>query len=55
MGKYPMLDEKTSLDVLKSSVEAYNFGQGEWPTMSVCGEIRIEIRMNLSFYYYLSS
>lgn len=35
MGKYPMLDEKTSLEVLKSSVEAYNYGQGEWPTMSV--------------------
>jgi glyceraldehyde-3-phosphate dehydrogenase (NADP+) len=40
LGQYPMLNEETSLAVLKNSVEAYNYGQGEWPTMSAKNRIK---------------
>jgi glyceraldehyde-3-phosphate dehydrogenase (NADP+) len=35
IGSYPLMDENTTLYALDSAVNAYNNGQGEWPTMSI--------------------
>jgi glyceraldehyde-3-phosphate dehydrogenase (NADP+) len=40
LGSYPLIGEKEALEALDSSVKAYDYGRGEWPTMSV--EDRIE-------------
>lgn len=39
LGSVPHLDEKTALEVLDSAVEAYDRGQGLWPTMKVADRI----------------
>lgn len=33
LGYYPLLSEEVALGVLKAAEEAYNLGQGTWPTM----------------------
>ncbi len=35
IGRYPLLTEKESLEVLDAAVRAYENGRGLWPTMSV--------------------
>lgn len=35
IGSYPLLTEKESLEILNSSLKAYDNGVGLWPTMSV--------------------
>lgn len=40
LGSFPLLDRASALSALAAAVDAYNHGQGEWPTMSL--EKRIE-------------
>jgi hypothetical protein len=40
IGAYPLLTESVSIDVLESSIKAYDHGRGVWPSMTV--EERIE-------------
>ncbi len=40
IGSYPLLTEKESLAALTAASEAYNHGQGKWPTMSVIDRIK---------------
>jgi glyceraldehyde-3-phosphate dehydrogenase (NADP+) len=40
LGSTPAMGEKEALEVLNSSVEAYNNGQGSWPTMKVVDRIK---------------
>lgn len=40
IGFYPKMDKNTALNALNAACEAFNFGKGEWPSMSV--EKRIE-------------
>lgn len=40
IGKYPLLTEKQALEILDAACDAYNFGRGSWPTMSVEERIR---------------
>lgn len=40
LGRYPLLTENESREVLESAVNACNRGRGEWPTMSVENRIR---------------
>lgn len=35
IGSYPLLDESKATEALSAAHGAYNFGRGEWPTMSV--------------------
>ena len=35
IGSYPLLDRRTSLEVLEAACAAYDHGRGAWPTMSV--------------------
>ena len=35
IGRYPLLTEKESLEILDAAVRAYENGRGLWPTMSV--------------------
>jgi len=35
LGFYPLMDEATVLEILQNSVEAYDYGSGLWPTLSV--------------------
>ncbi len=35
LGSYPKMDKETSLFALKSALEAYNNGKGEWPKMPI--------------------
>ncbi|GAA4036809.1 NADP-dependent glyceraldehyde-3-phosphate dehydrogenase [Hymenobacter glaciei] len=39
IGSYPLLDEAEALKALDAAVRAYNYGRGEWPTMSVAERI----------------
>ncbi len=39
LGTIPAMDEKAALQVLDSATQAYNFGQGLWPTMKVADRI----------------
>lgn len=39
LGSVPHLDEQTALEVLDSAVQAYDRGQGLWPTMKVADRI----------------
>ncbi len=40
IGKYPLLTEKESLEVLYAAVNAYDNGKGHWPTMPVVERIK---------------
>lgn len=40
IGCYPLMDRETSLFALKSAVDAYENGQGEWPGMTVAQRIK---------------
>lgn len=40
LGSYPLLDRETTMQVLQSSVAAYDHGRGRWPTMALEGRIR---------------
>ncbi|KAF0249871.1 MAG: glyceraldehyde-3-phosphate dehydrogenase (NADP) [bacterium] len=40
IGSYPLLTEKESFAALTAASEAYNHGQGKWPTMSVIDRIK---------------
>ncbi|PDS25504.1 NADP-dependent glyceraldehyde-3-phosphate dehydrogenase [Flavobacterium branchiophilum] len=40
LGSIPAMDEKTALEVLESAENAYQNGQGLWPTMKVVDRIR---------------
>ena len=40
IGKYPLLTEKESLEVLDAAVNAYDNGRGLWPTMPVAERIK---------------
>ncbi|MBN1947938.1 MAG: NADP-dependent glyceraldehyde-3-phosphate dehydrogenase [Bradymonadales bacterium] len=40
LGAYPKLTEKEALEALQAAVQAYDNGQGLWPTMSVADRIR---------------
>ncbi len=35
IGYYPLMDKETSLKALEAAKNAYNYGQGEWPSMTV--------------------
>lgn len=35
IGSYPLMDEETACYALKSAVEAYDNGRGEWPGMTI--------------------
>lgn len=35
IGKYPLLSKNQSLEILDAACNAYDFGRGSWPTMSV--------------------
>jgi glyceraldehyde-3-phosphate dehydrogenase (NADP+) len=39
IGKTPLMDSATALQVLEAAVAAYNLGQGYWPTRSVAERI----------------
>ena len=39
IGSYPLLDEAESLKALDAAVRAYDYGRGEWPSMSVADRI----------------
>ena len=39
IGSYPLLDEAESLRALDAAVRAYDYGRGEWPSMSVADRI----------------
>lgn len=39
LGTVPHMDENAALEVLKSATNAYNKGQGDWPTMKVADRI----------------
>ncbi len=40
LGRYPLMDEATSLEALEAAVRAYDHGRGLWPTMSVRQRIK---------------
>jgi glyceraldehyde-3-phosphate dehydrogenase (NADP+) len=40
LGSYPLIGEKEALLALDSAVKAYDYGMGEWPTMSVEDRIK---------------
>ena len=40
LGSYPLIGEKEAMEALDSSVKAYDYGRGEWPTMSVENRIK---------------
>ncbi len=40
LGSIPFMGEKEALEVLKSAADAYNNGQGLWPTMKVADRIK---------------
>ncbi|MBK5278050.1 MAG: NADP-dependent glyceraldehyde-3-phosphate dehydrogenase [Bacteroidia bacterium] len=40
IGSTPLLTKHEALDALTAAVDAYDLGQGEWPTMSVMDRIR---------------
>jgi glyceraldehyde-3-phosphate dehydrogenase (NADP+) len=40
IGRYPLLTERESLEILDVAVNAYNNGRGLWPTMSVSERIK---------------
>ncbi|MFO8236630.1 MAG: aldehyde dehydrogenase family protein [Bacteroidales bacterium] len=40
IGKHPLLDKDTALNVLKAAETSYNYGKGKWPLMQI--EERIE-------------
>jgi glyceraldehyde-3-phosphate dehydrogenase (NADP+) len=35
LGRYPLLGEAQALEVLEAAVQAYDYGRGQWPTLSV--------------------
>lgn len=39
IGKTPLMDSATALQILEAAVQAYNMGQGYWPTRSVAERI----------------
>ena len=39
IGSYPLATEKEGMEALQAAVEAYNYGRGEWCTMSVAKRI----------------
>jgi glyceraldehyde-3-phosphate dehydrogenase (NADP+) len=39
LGRYPLLDEASSLAALEAAVRAYDSGRGAWPTLPVEGRI----------------
>jgi acyl-CoA reductase-like NAD-dependent aldehyde dehydrogenase len=39
IGSYPLATESESMEALQAAVEAYNYGRGEWSTMSVAKRI----------------
>ena len=39
IGSYPITDPADAMEVLDAAVKAYNFGRGEWPSMSVSQRI----------------
>lgn len=40
IGSYPLLTEQQSLEALDAACRAYDYGRGEWPTMSVEERVR---------------
>ena len=40
IGSYPVLTEQQSLEALDAACRAYDYGRGEWPTMSVEERVR---------------
>ncbi|MDI6604289.1 MAG: NADP-dependent glyceraldehyde-3-phosphate dehydrogenase [Thermoanaerobacteraceae bacterium] len=40
IGKYPLLTEKEAMEALKSALNAYDEGRGQWPTMAVADRIK---------------
>ncbi len=44
IGSYPLMDEKTSLDVANEAFNAYNLGRGFWPTLSFAKRIEYFIK-----------
>ncbi len=40
LGRFPLLDEKTALEVLDCALRAWDHGRGPWPTMTVEERIR---------------
>lgn len=40
IGSYPLMGEKEALEALEAAVSAFDYGRGEWPSMSI--EKRIE-------------
>jgi len=40
IGSYPLLTENEALIALSAAKDAYNYGQGKWPTMSVIDRIK---------------
>lgn len=47
IGAYPLLTEKEAMEVLESSLKAYDHGRGVWPTMTV--EERIQCVENFLY------
>ncbi len=39
IGSYPITEPSDAMEVLESAVKAYDFGRGEWPSMSVSQRI----------------
>ncbi|MEA5460557.1 NADP-dependent glyceraldehyde-3-phosphate dehydrogenase [Arcicella sp. LKC2W] len=39
IGSYPITEPSDAMEVLESAVKAYDFGRGEWPSMSVSKRI----------------
>ncbi|MES2517972.1 MAG: NADP-dependent glyceraldehyde-3-phosphate dehydrogenase [Bacteroidota bacterium] len=39
IGSYPITDPSDAMEVLDAAVKAYNYGRGEWPSMSVSQRI----------------
>lgn len=35
IGSYPLISAEAAMEALQAAADAYNFGRGEWPTMSV--------------------
>jgi len=40
IGRYPLLTEKESMEILEAAVRAYEHGRGLWPTLSVGNRIK---------------
>lgn len=47
IGSYPLMDKETSLNALDAAKNAYNNGQGEWPSMTI--KQRIECIKKFTF------